>query len=222
LRAALIRQCLDGKPDTISIKPVDLRKKLFKRPGKTLIVFVVDASDSMGQGTFARIKAAKGAALAILTKAHLERHRVAMVAFRDESADVILQPTASLVLAQKNLKELPTGGATPFAHGLMKAMRIVNTERLKDPEIRPLLVIISDGEANVPYEPNLSPTKVMDELFVICRKIGQDNIYSIAIDTKPIMKKTDDMRMIAESLGGTYHHVHHLRARNVVEFISKF
>ena len=57
---------------------------------------------------------------------------------------------------------------------------------------------------------------------MICQKIAQDNIYSIAIDTKPIMKKADEMRLIAESLGGTYHHVHHLRARNVVDLIKNF
>ncbi len=82
-----MRQCLDGKPDTISIKPVDLRKKLFKRPGKTLIVFVVDASDSMGQGTFARMKAAIGAALAILTKAHLKE----IIAYCGQKKQTLIQ-----------------------------------------------------------------------------------------------------------------------------------
>lgn len=134
---------------------------------------------------------------------------------------MVLPPTASPVLAQKNLRVLETGGATPFAHGLMKAWQIVTSERFKDPEIRPLLVILSDGEANVPYEHGRSHAKVREELLLICRKIARDNIYSLAIDTKPIMKRSDDMRMIADSLGGTYHHVHHLRAKHVVELVSK-
>ena len=40
--------------------------------------------------------------------------------------------------------------------------------------------------------------------------------------TKPIMKKADDMRLIADALGGSYHHVHLLRARNVVELIKNY
>jgi magnesium chelatase subunit D len=61
------------------------------------------------------------AILAILTPAHLKRHRVGMVAFRHQSAHVVLSPTASLSMARKRLKSLATGGATPFAHGLMAA-----------------------------------------------------------------------------------------------------
>ncbi len=175
----------------------------------------------MGQGTFARMKAAKGAALAILAKARLGRHRIAMVAFWGESAEVVLQPTSSLSLARRCLKSLPTGGATPFADGLMRAWKIVKTERLKDPEIRPLMVVISDGEANVPYDRNQNLTGVMDELLLISQRIGQDKLHTIAIDTKPLMEKSDAMRMIAKSLGGTYHQIQHLRARNVVEFISQ-
>ena len=212
---------LNKSADTFSITPNDLRKKIFKRPRKNLIIFIVDASDSMGQGTFARMKAAKGAALAILAKARLGRHRIAMVAFRDESAEVVLQPTHSLSLAKKRLKSLPTGGATPFAHGLMRAWKMVKTERLKDPGIKPLFVVISDGEANVPYDSHNKSMEVMGELFSIAQKIGQDNIASLVLDTKPPWEKTDDMRKLTESLGGTYHHLYGLKAKNVVAFIAE-
>jgi Mg-chelatase subunit ChlD len=221
IRAALLRRGLNKTADAFSITPQDLRKKIFKRPRKNLIIFVVDASDSMGQGTFARMKAAKGAALAILAKARLGRHRIAMVAFRDKFAEVVLQPTASLSLAQKSLKTLATGGATPFAHGLMRAWKMVKTERVKDPEIKPLFVVISDGEANVPYESRKKTTEVMAELFFIAEKIGRDRIASLVIDTKPPWEKTADMEKLSESLGGTYHHLYSLKAKNVVAFIAE-
>jgi Mg-chelatase subunit ChlD len=175
----------------------------------------------MGQGTFARMKAAKGAALALLAKARIGRHRIAMVAFRDKSAEVVLQPTTSLSLAQKCLKSLPTGGATPFAHGLIRAWKMVKTERFKDPGIKPLLVVISDGEANVPYGRHYKPIEVMTELFSIAQKIGRDSIASLVIDTKPPWEKTDEMQKLSESLGGTYHHLYGLKAENVVSFIAE-
>ncbi len=220
LRAALIRQVGNGDQDSFCVHPHDLRKKLFKRPRHTLIVIVVDASDSMGQGTFARMKAAKGAALAILSKARLKRHRVAMVAFWDKTAEIVLQPTASLALAQQHLKALPTGGATPFADGLMKAWQVVKTERHKDPDVKPVLVVISDGEANVPYDGHQKSMTVMEELLLICQSMAQDNIHAIAIDTKPLMESADDMQMIAKALNATYHHITHLRAKNLVQFLS--
>ncbi len=220
LRAAMLRPNPSDKSGAPAIRPADLRKKRYKRPQKTLIVFVVDASDSMGQGTFARMKAAKGAALAILTQARLKRHRVGMVAFRDKSAQVVLQPTESLSLARQRLNQLPTGGATPFAHGLVKAWRMIKTERLKDPSVRPLMVVISDGEANIPYDEKNNAFKIMDELLLISEKIGEDRIASVVIDTKPRRGRSEEMASVASALNGSYHHIDGLKAGNVVALVS--
>jgi len=54
LRAALIRPDASAglaSPGSLVVTAGDLRKKRFKRPQKNLILMVVDASDSMGQGT---------------------------------------------------------------------------------------------------------------------------------------------------------------------------
>ena len=222
LRAALFRHTRDTDHKPFTVKGSDLRKKVYNRPLKTLIVFVVDSSDSMGEGTYARIKAAKGAALAILAKAYQKRHRVGMVTFREESAEVILQPTSSLTLARQSLKALPTGGATPFADGLMKGWRVIKTERLKDPGVRPLLVILSDGEANVPYDSRRRLSEVMDELFMLAGRIGRDNISSIAIDTGPLRKRTDTMRSLSEALHGAYYHISQLKTDGMVRVVADF
>lgn len=225
LRAALLRRTREvGEVDDTPfvITPSDLRKKIYKRPQKTLVVFVVDSSGSMGEGAYARIKAAKGAVLAILARSYQKRHRVGMVAFREEAAEVILQPTSSLTLAHRSLKALPTGGATPFADGLMKAWRMTKTEHLKDPGIRPLLVILSDGEANVCYDAKRRLTEVMEELFVIAGRIGKDNIASIAIDTGSLRKQSQTMRNLSQALGGSYHHISRLKAGGMVRLVTDF
>lgn len=222
LRAALIRQGRSVDGELFTVVQSDLRKKVYKRPRKTLIIFVVDASDSMGEGVYARIRSAKGAVLAILAKAYQKRHRVGLVAFRDECADVVLQPTSSLPLARQQLRALPTGGATPFSDGLMKAWRMVKTERLKDPGIRPLLVILSDGEANVPYDSNLRLTEVMAELFLIAERIGRDNVSSISIDTRPLHQPKETMRKLSQLLGGTYHHIGRLKTDGMVRAVAAF
>jgi magnesium chelatase subunit D len=223
LRAAMVRQGAGAGTEGVVIAPEDLRKKHFKRPGVTLIVFVVDGSDSMGQqGTFVRMKAAKGAALALLTKARLRRHRIAMVEFRGQSAQIVLPPTSSLALAQRQLNSLPTGGATPLAHGLMTAWQMIRTERLKNPTIKPLMVVLSDGEANVPYQSDRSRIDVIKELHLIAGRIGQDRIHSILIDTLPRWEANHQMRHIAQWMGGAYHHVDRLGAATVVDAIHGF
>lgn len=222
LRAAMLRNMRELPEEELHLLTKDLRKKIYQQPQKTLIIFLVDSSDSMGEGTFARIKAAKGAILAILAKAYQKRHRVGMVVFREESAEVILQPTSSLTLAKQKLKALPIGGATPFSAGLMQAWRLMKTERLKDKGIKPLLVILSDGEANVPYDKTRKLTEVMDELFAITKKIGQDNISTITIDTGPLSGRSDNMNKIAKLLGGTYHHISRLKSVGMVRLVADF
>jgi magnesium chelatase subunit D len=220
LRAVMMRQGGAAAVDGFTIGPQDLRKKDFNRPGTTLIVLVVDGSDSMGQGTFVRMKAAKGAALALLTKARLRRYRIGMVTFRGRSAQIVLPPTASLALARQKLNSLPTGGATPLAHGLMTAWRMIRTERLKNPAIQPLMVVLSDGEANVPYQSDGERVvDVMEELHRIAHRIGRDRIHSILIDTLPRWEAKHPMRDVAQSMDGAYHHVDRLGAATVVETI---
>lgn len=222
LRAALLRGTKSATENGIHLTKNDLRKKVYQQRQKTLIIFLVDSSDSMGEGTFTRIKAAKGAVLAILAKAYQKRHRIGMVAFRDEAAEVILQPTSSLTLAKQKLKTLPTGGATPFSDGLMKAWHLIKTERLKDKGMRPLLVILSDGEANVPYDKNRKLTEVMEELYAIAKQIGQGNISVITIDTGPLFGRPNSMKKISELLHGTYHHINRLKVGGMVRLVADF
>ena len=223
IKAALLRQALEQSAEDFSVVPADLRKKIFERPTRNLIVFVVDSSDSMGDDTtHARIRAAKGVVLAVLDKAYTKRHRVAMVVFRDESAQVVLQPTSSLNLAEKCLKQLPTGGTTPFADGLIKAWQLIKTQRIKDRHVRPLLVILSDGEANVPYDAGRNPDEVKDELLQICRRIGADQIASLVIDTRPLREPSPAMHEISEALSGSYHHISSLKAQGVLQKIINF
>jgi len=218
LRASVLRRAqtghIEGNP--VSISPSDFRKKVRLRPENNLVIFVVDASESMGEGTFSRMAAAKGAVLAMLSRAYQKRDRVGLVSFRDEQADVLLYPTNSILLAKERLRRLPIGGATPFADGLMTAWSLVKTERTKNQGIKPLLVVISDGEANVSLQRRVN---VMDELLSIAGKIQEDNIPSIVIDTQRLAKRTDDMRRIALSLGGNYYHVDRMKAQNILAAI---
>jgi magnesium chelatase subunit D len=180
LRQAAVRRARGGtSTETRLVERADLRKKEFVRPCRNLIVFLVDSSDSMGSGAQARMKAAKGAVLAILRKAYQERSEVAMVAFGGDRARVVLPPTSSVDVARRLLDRLPTGGATPFADGLFQAWQIIRSERLKNRGIRPILLIVSDGEANVAMTEGADPQQ---ELAALAGKIGQDGIPAIVID----------------------------------------
>jgi magnesium chelatase subunit D len=70
-----------------------------------------------------------------------------LVTFRGDSAEVALPPTHSVDIAATRLDEIPAGGRTPLAEGLLEAARVLVRERLRDPRLRPLLVVVTDGRA---------------------------------------------------------------------------
>ncbi|MFH1738478.1 MAG: magnesium chelatase, partial [bacterium] len=133
-------------------------------------------------------------------------------------AEVLLHPTTSVTLAQERLWRLPTGGTTPFADGLHTAWQIIKTERAKDPDIQPLLVVISDGDANVGLGDGQA---YIEEICALARQIRQDRIRSVAIDTKPLLRQTGEMLRIAQSLDAKYHPIDRLRTKNVVEAVRE-
>ncbi|UOY03455.1 putative cobaltochelatase [Blastococcus sp. PRF04-17] len=123
----------------------DLRQATVEGREGNLVLFAVDASGSMGSR--ARMAAVKGAVLSLLLDAYQRRDKVGMVTFRGAAAEVALPPTWSVEAAAARLTELPTGGRTPLAAGLLKAHDVLRLERIRDPQRRPLLVVVTDGRA---------------------------------------------------------------------------
>jgi magnesium chelatase subunit D len=76
---------------------------------------VVDASGSMG----ARRKAArvKGALIELLRDAYARRDRVAVVAFRDARAEILVAPGAPLERAAEALRSFPRADAPRWRAG---------------------------------------------------------------------------------------------------------
>jgi magnesium chelatase subunit D len=123
----------------------DLRQADLEGREGNLVLFVVDASGSMGSRT--RMAAVKGAVLSLLTDAYQRRDKVGLVTFRGSDAVLALPPTWSVEAAAARLTNLPTGGRSPIAAGLLRAHETLRVERVRDPRRRPLLVVVTDGRA---------------------------------------------------------------------------
>jgi magnesium chelatase subunit D len=123
----------------------DLRQATVEGREGNLVLFVVDASGSMGSRT--RMSTVKGAVLSLLLDAYQRRDKVGLITFRGSSAELALPPTWSVEAAAARLTALPTGGRTPLAAGLLRAHEVLRVERIRDPQRRPLLVVVTDGRA---------------------------------------------------------------------------
>lgn len=148
LRAAAPHQAARGRTaGGLQLEPDDLREQVVEGKEGNLVLFVVDASSSMMAD--ARMRLVKEAVLALLVDAYRKRDKVGMVSFRGKHAEVLLAPTSSVDVAARRLAELPTGGSTPLYAGIEKAGELVRAERRRNPQRRPVVVLVTDGGANV-------------------------------------------------------------------------
>jgi magnesium chelatase subunit D len=161
----------------LRLRPDDLRHAVREGREGNLVLFVVDASGSMAAR--ARMAAVTGAVLSLLRDAYERRDRVGLVSFRAAGAEVVLPPTSSVPAARARLADLRTGGRTPLADGVLRARRVLEVERLRDPRRRPLLVLLTDGRATVPARAGSDPVRDA------CRAAGllaTDGVATIVVD----------------------------------------
>jgi magnesium chelatase subunit D len=199
----------------INIETRDFREKVRERKIGNTLLFVVDASGSMGAQ--ARMTAAKGAVLSLLVDAYQKRDRVGLVAFKGNKAEVLLPPTSSVELARKYLQSLPTGGKTPLAQGLVKGYEVLNKEKEFNKNIIPLLILLSDGKANV----SMGSGNPVEEAKQIASVIKASGIKSLVIDSEQSFIGLGFAREISNELGAKYLKLDELRAQDIVDGIRE-
>jgi len=173
-----IQHAIFRDPDFAAIKREDLHQKIRNGKAGNLILFVVDASGSMAAGK--RMEAVKGSVLSLLKDAYQKRDMVGVISFRGVEAEILLEPTRSIDLAESALANLPTGGRTPLAHG-MQLTETILTQYKNDRNIQPLLIILSDGKANVPLPGGGDPWQ---QTLQLASEIAQMNILTLVLDTE--------------------------------------
>ncbi len=194
----------------------DLREKRREKKVGNFIVFVVDASGSMGAEK--RMIETKGAILSLLMDAYQKRDKVAMVAFKGDRAELLLPPTNSIELTYKLLEELPAGGKTPLPHGIVLGYEIIENYLRKDSNIYPLLILISDGKANV----DLYGGKPIAEAMEVAGFISEDSrIRSVVIDVeKPGMISFGLAYKLSLQMGARYFKLEDLKANDLLKAIQ--
>ncbi len=219
IRAAAPYQWVRSGPNAIIVKDEDIREK--ERVGKTsaVVLFVVDASGSMGANQ--RMESAKGAVLSLLMDSYQKRDKIGMIAFKGKEAEIILPPCTSVDLALGRLRELPTGGKTPLSAGLSRGLQLLQGELRKDEESKLMMVLISDGRANEGMG-----GKIKDELMAISERIKHLGIHTIVIDSEVVDSSFLDMRLgychqIADQCQGKYYPLSSLTPESLLRIVDE-
>jgi magnesium chelatase subunit ChlD-like protein len=193
----------------------DLQRKVRVRRTGNLILFVVDASWSMAASE--RMEATKGAILSLLVDAYQRRDQVGLVVFQRDKARLVLPPTSSVDLAQRLLKDLPVGGKTPLSHGLFLAWQVLDTARKRDAELRPLMVMLTDGAGNV----SMTGMPAQEESGRIAGFFAAASLRSIVVNMEHTAFDRGLAQKLANALGGECLSLPQLRADMLLKAVNR-
>ncbi|HEV3164462.1 MAG TPA: VWA domain-containing protein [Isosphaeraceae bacterium] len=198
------------------LRPADLRVKVRTRPAQHLILFVVDASRSMGARD--RMRLTKGAVLSLIIDAYQKRDRVGLITFGGTSARLVLAPTRSARVAARALADLPIGGTTPLAAGLALANRVIAFARRREPGVRPLVVLLTDGRGNVPTQPGRHPES---EASALARQLGASAVPGFVVDTEGGPVRLGKAKSLAAAWGAQCKTLEELGGTRLPEAVRK-
>ena len=195
------------------ILPGDLQIQQFHNRSERVIIFVVDAS---GSAAVARLAEAKGAVELMLANAYSKRDFVALIVFRGQFAQILLEPTRSLVQAKKNLSSFAAGGGTPLASGLEKALKLA--ERSRQSGKTPVMAVLTDGKANVDLAGNPGRNPAMDDAQNIAQVGFENKISAVFIDVG--RKSNPNLSDLANLMNAQYINLPRANARDLSESLK--
>ncbi len=201
----------------IQLKASDIRVKIRERRVGNLLLFVVDASGSMGAR--GRMTASKSAIMSLLLDAYQKRDKVGMISFRRNEALVNLPITNSVERAGKLLAEMPVGGRTPLSAALVKSTEFIRNYLSREPTGRPIIIIVTDGKTNV----SLGDEKPVPEMVRLASAMAlEERAKYIIVDTEDEGLVTFGLAgKLAFILGAEYFKTNDLQAKELVNIVRE-
>jgi len=172
LTAAAVRGRRVGERG-IALAASDLMQHGRNGPGRSSVLFLVDASASMA--TQRRLELAKSVVLGLLKSNYQHRDEVALMVFRGEGVDLVMPFTSGVEGVEEVLTGVPTGGRTPLARALMQAADVLRTRE------NSLLIVFTDGRANV----SLADGDPWQESLTVAAQLKDCCAGAVVVDCEP-------------------------------------
>ncbi len=187
----------DRQKQRIVVRKEDFHVTRFRQSGQTTTVFVVDAS---GSSALNRLAEAKGAVELLLADCYVRRDSVAVLAFRGQTAELILPPTRSLARAKRSLAGLPGGGGTPLAHAIDAAILLADQLRKKGET--PIVVLLTDGKGNIARDGSPGRAQAATDALAAATEMRLRGFSTLLVDTSP--QAQDAAKNLAQAMGAQY------------------
>ena len=215
--AAICQNWRNRTSDALALESSDIRIKVREAASGSCLLFVVDASASIG--AHKRMYDVKAAVLSMLNVSYQKRDSIGLISFRRGHAELILDITRSVHMAQKRLRDLPCGGNTPLAAGIDLAYRTLITHRLKYKNRPSTMILITDGRANYTDIPSMDPFEAA------CRaadRFVRGGFNSILLDTENGRVRLRLCEALNQWLGGTLLALGDLESEGIAQVVNSY
>jgi magnesium chelatase subunit D len=152
----------------------DLREKVRAGREANLVLCVVDASSSvLENGRGGELRALLGG---LVADAKRKRDRVGLIVFRGREARLVAPPSRNHAAVLAGLDTIEPGGTTPLAEGIRVAHETATRELRRNPDLRPIVALVTDGYANVSRDGD-----ALGEARSAARSLRRDGITLVVI-----------------------------------------
>ncbi len=207
IRAAAKMQRFRHKPPdlSLSIHTEDIKEKRRVYRAPMTMVFVLDLSESMLHS----VDSIKEVMLKLHNDAYRYRDKVGLVTFKEMGAVVVQHPTSNLKMVANKLLRLRMSGFTPLAAGMQKALQVLKECKRRDLSSIPVMIIVTDGDANVPLKRDLQTGEVREfsndralnpldaafftyedqavkDVVSVSQLIRREDVYTVVINVVPV------------------------------------
>ena len=199
LRAAAPKQRLRGNTQQgrVAIRSEDFHVHRYQQHSSSCLILALDAS---GSAALQRLAEAKGAVELLLQQSYARRDSVCIVSFKGARAQLLLPMTRSLVRAKRAMMGLPGGGGTPLALALKMACE--QATQLQRQGVTPILVVLSDGRANVNLQGLGGRAQAQADAQQWAAQWRQTGHRCLWIDTS--LQPDTQVQNMAQTMGGSY------------------
>jgi Mg-chelatase subunit ChlD len=144
-------------------------------------------------------------------------------------AVIVQHPITNLRVVANKLVNMRISGYTPLATGMLKAWEVLKEAKRRDSSTVPVMVIITDGSANVPLKKSLETGEIRNieeprvvvreyedlavkDVMAVSKMIKREGIQTITVNTNPHMYGRETYgfivtKIVASITAGSHHAV---------------
>ena len=198
----------------VLIRAEDFHIQRYQQRSSSCLILALDAS---GSAALQRLAEAKGAVELLLQQSYARRDSVCIVAFRGAQAQLLLPATRSLVRAKRAMTGLPGGGGTPLALALKMAHE--QALQLQRQGVTPMLVVLSDGSANVTLQGLGGRAQAQADAQIWAQQWQLSGHRALWIDTS--LQPDAQAQQLAATLGASYLPMPHVQAQRMAQSMDR-